>query len=95
MVILGVILVLWWAAFALLTVRDYRRRPRVAQPDLPPGEVLPTPRWPSWRDCFARPVLFLLIPWFVLVHVLLFILIWPCFLLHRIYFPPQTRREEA
>src|SRR5205823_4043162 len=99
--ILGVILlslVLWWTAFTLLTVRDYRRRARSLRPPpaIPPEEIPPTPRWPSCRDYIDRPTLFFIIPWVILLHVVLLVFIWPCLALHRIYFPQRyTGHDDA
>lgn len=82
------VLVLWWVGFCLLVLRDYRRRPQHSQPQpvTSPDETVPIPRWPSWRDCLACPTLFLFVPCLVLFHVVLFILIWPSFVIHRLYF---------
>lgn len=98
LIIISVSLVIWWVAFSLLVVRDHMRRARSPrpQPVLPPEELAQLPRWPAWRDCFTRrallslirrPTLLFIIPWVLLIHGVLFLLIWPCFPIHRAFRP--------
>ena len=91
--IILLLLVLWWIAFTLLIVRDYKRRAQLPpSPPIPPEELQELrrhlPQWPSWRDAFTRrallaaterPTLLLIVPWVYLVHGVLCLLIWPCF----------------
>jgi len=87
--IISLSLILWWIALTFLTIRDYSQRIRSlqSQTGVPSEELPPVPRWPSWRECLARPVLLILIPGMIPLYVLLVLFIWPCFPLHRIYFP--------
>jgi hypothetical protein len=108
--IILLLLVLWWIAFTLLIVRDYKRRAQLPPPPpIPPEELQEMrrhiPQWPSWRDAFTRraliavvkrPALLFIVPWVYFVHGVLFLLIWPCFPLHRVYFPHlHTKHEDA
>ncbi len=108
--IILLLLVLWWIAFTLLIVRDYKRRAQLPPPPpIPPEELQEMrrqiPQWPLWRDAFTRralfavikrPALLFIVPWVYFVHGVLFVLIWPCFPLHRVYFPHlHTKHEDA
>lgn len=107
MKILGVsfaILATWWLAFALSVVRDNIRRVRLRANEPQPAretdsEPFVTATWPLWRDYLARPTLFIAIPFVFLLHALVFILIWPSFPLHRLFFPelykPRDDRNKS
>ena len=108
--IIFILLVVWWIAFTLLIIRDYKRRAQLPPPPPVPPEVRQemlrhSPQWPAWRDFFTRrallavikrPALLFIVPWVYLVYGVLFLFIWPCFPLHRVYFPHlHTRHEDA
>ena len=90
---------IWWAALSLLTLRDYRRRKNASVK--PPPEVssedeavMPRNSLPSWCDFLRRPSLFWIVPWVLSVHAILLVLIWPLFVLHRLYFPRHWNSEK-
>ena len=93
MIILGIslgVLLLWWIALSLLVVRDHIRRNKTRGDELPQeNEADPhpfvAPKWPSWGDCLARPVLFVGVPLLFLFHVLVMVWNWPCFPIHRLF----------
>ena len=100
--ILSIILILlavWWIAFSLLVVRDQMQqaRLRASEPEpesATPRELIPTPRFPTWRECLSRPSLFFIIPFVVVLHTGVFILIWPSMLIHRIFRPELYKSHD-
>ena len=93
------VLMLWWLAFSLLVMRDNIRRVRLRASKSPSthdtdSEGFVAPTWPSWTDYLARPTLFLTVPFVALLHAFVFILIWPSFLLHRVFFPELYKHHD-
>lgn len=91
---------IWWVALSLLIAKDHvereKKRRRLPQPlvDGPQDLVdFTQPKWPSWGEFRARPALFFMIPWCGLLYILLFVLIWPGVLIHKIFVLYSRERD--
>jgi hypothetical protein len=91
LILICCLLVMWWVALTLLLVSDHLRQARSPRPEavIPVEDMPATSRWPSWCDYLARPSLFVLVPWFALVHAVVLLAIWPCFPIHRFFRPKR------
>jgi hypothetical protein len=83
------VLVIWWIAFAICVSSDKLRQPKQQarvpeeQSDTPP-DLGQHPHWPTWRECCARPRLFLTVLGAGLIYGTGFVFIWPAFVIHKI-----------
>lgn len=93
-------LVIWWIAFSICCASDKVRRPKPTtrapqdQPaSSPEVERSSQPRWPSWSEFRAQPHLFLVVIGAGLIYGAFLVLIWPAFVIHRIW--PGTRDDDV
>ena len=91
------LLVLWWLIFAIVVARQMLQKRaetfRATAAGVAQYEV-PAPRFPPWADSLARPTLFLIIPFVVVVHSIVLILLWPGIPLSR-FLRPDMRRTHG
>jgi hypothetical protein len=90
------LLALWWLIFAIVVARQMlQKRAETSHFHATAAEVaqyeVPAPRFPPWADYLARPTLFLIIPFVVVVHSIVLILLWPGIPLSRFLRPAMRR----